>query len=145
MSKDVNEIQLLIDEIHRLISNGEYHTVNDMVQYIIENVEKCISLENIRNFIINSGFNIVVGNPMEEDRAKVDDRDKTQSFFFFDFHFEFRDFQFFNPFSIVIRTRSFLFKFKEEWNFAGKLRWSQFNSGCVHSNDSLGNLTCPSP
>ncbi|KAK8889607.1 hypothetical protein M9Y10_034358 [Tritrichomonas musculus] len=67
--------KLLIDEIHRPISNGEYHTVNDLVQYIIENVEKCISLENIRNYIICSGFNIVVGSPMEEDSAKVDDRD----------------------------------------------------------------------
>lgn len=50
---------------------------------MFENVEKCISLENIRNYFISSGFNIVVGNPMEEDRAKVVDRDKTQSFFFF--------------------------------------------------------------
>ena len=53
----------------------EYPTINDMVQYIIENIEKCISPETIRNYIINFGFNIVVGNPMEEDRAKVDDRD----------------------------------------------------------------------
>lgn len=70
-----DEIQILIEEIHRLISNGEYPTVNDMVQYIIENIEKCISPETIRNYIVSSGFNIVVGNPMEEDRAKVDDRD----------------------------------------------------------------------
>ena len=65
-----DEIQILIEEIHRLISNGEYPTVNDMVQYIIENIEMCISLETTRNYIVSSGCNIVVGNPMEEDCAK---------------------------------------------------------------------------
>ena len=67
--------KLLINEIGRLISIGDYPTLNDIVQYVIENIQKCISPETIRNYIINSGFNIIVGNPMEEDRAKVNDED----------------------------------------------------------------------
>lgn len=46
-----------------------------MVQFVIENIQKSISSETIRNYIIKSGFNIVIGNPKEEDRPNVNDLD----------------------------------------------------------------------
>lgn len=46
-----------------------------MVLFDIENIKKSISSETIRNYIIKSGFNIVIGNPMEEDLANENDLD----------------------------------------------------------------------
>ena len=66
-----SEINLLIEEVKRLIANGEYPTLYDMVQYIIENIQKSICPETIKNYLINSGFKIIIGHPMDENRAEV--------------------------------------------------------------------------
>ena len=46
-----------------------------MVQYIIENIQKSISAETIKNYLINSGFQIIFGRPMDENRADVKEID----------------------------------------------------------------------
>lgn len=67
------EINLLIEEVKKLIENKEYPTLYDMVQFIIENVQKSISPETIKNYLINNGFKIIIGRPMEDNRALVDE------------------------------------------------------------------------
>ncbi|KAK8894503.1 hypothetical protein M9Y10_022937 [Tritrichomonas musculus] len=46
-----------------------------MVQYIIENIQKSISAETIKNYLLNSRFKIIIGRPMDENRADVKETD----------------------------------------------------------------------
>lgn len=69
------EISMLMDEVKRLFDKGEFAITNDLIQYIIEETQKVISFETLRNIMVNNGFKSIVGEPMDELRTSVSDDD----------------------------------------------------------------------
>lgn len=53
----------------------EYPTISDMVQYIIENIQKQICAETIKNYLIILEFKIKIGCPMDDNRADIKEND----------------------------------------------------------------------
>ncbi len=66
------EQQLLFQKIQSLLASNKHPTLYDIEQISIQTFKKFVSVDTLRNYIINSEkFRIVDGEPQDEDRVNV--------------------------------------------------------------------------
>ena len=73
---DDEEKQILINKIHALIASKNHPTLYDVQQITIQLFQKIISIDTLRNIVIDSDlFKIIDGVPQDEDRVNVSEND----------------------------------------------------------------------
>ena len=67
------DAQFLHNILHEMLTQKKYPTLRDLRQLLIENCQKVVSTDTIKNFIDQSAdYKLIKGEPMDEKRVNVD-------------------------------------------------------------------------